>query len=47
VPPFGGVKKWLESFLSRRHAERARYCVVCGECLECNLRPCRENGAHQ
>lgn len=34
-PPYGAL-----------HDARAPRCVVCRECLSCNIRPCRGGGAH-
>lgn len=28
------------------HLRHAVYCAVCRECIDCNLRPCRDGGPH-
>ena len=31
---------------SAYHDRHATYCTQCRECMDCNLRPCRDGGAH-
>lgn len=40
------MSRWLDESARQYEVQAHITCVVCGECMTCNLRPCFDGGEH-